>query len=120
MKIVAHKSLKEIQEEFHIMFPGLKIEFYQKPHSQDNGSPKEEQIDSVFTIGEIATLEIDREIVITPNMKVSAVEQLFADHYGLYPQIFRRSANLWLQTSKTDDWTLEVQNRKGLHSAEFA
>ncbi len=53
------------------------------------------------------------------DMSVSELEQLFLTKYGLNAQVFRRSGNLWLQTSATDHWTLAEQNRKGGHSEEL-
>ena len=44
------------------------------------------------------------------------VESDFRDLFNLNIQIFRKSKDLWLQTSATDDWSLEKQNSKGLHS----
>jgi len=38
------------------------------------------------------------------------------DQFGLHVQIFRKSGDLWLQTSKTDEWTIEHQNARGLET----
>lgn len=60
------------------------------------------------------------EIDIDSRWKVSEVEELFAREAGLYVQVFRRSGSLWIETTFTDDWTLEQQNREGeLLSADF-
>ena len=46
-------------------------------------------------------------------MTVSDLEQKFAELFGLSVQVFRKSANVWLETTVTDGWTLEEQNRQG-------
>jgi hypothetical protein len=33
--------------------------------------------------------------------------------YGLSVQVFRKSGNVWLETSATDNWTLRQQNNEG-------
>ena len=47
------------------------------------------------------------------DMKVSDFEKMFHDKFGLNVQVFRKSGNLWMQTTSTDHWTLAEQNRKG-------
>ena len=45
-------------------------------------------------------------------MKVAELENAFAKSFGFAVQVFRKSGNVWLQTTATDDWTLEEQNLK--------
>ncbi|MBK6949217.1 MAG: hypothetical protein IPH16_15200 [Haliscomenobacter sp.] len=52
-------------------------------------------------------------------MTVREFEQAFYDTYGLNVQVFRRSGNIWIQTTATDSWTLAEQNRKGSSSERF-
>jgi hypothetical protein len=46
-------------------------------------------------------------------MKVSELEELFEEVFGLSVQVFRKSGESWLQTTTTDSWTLNQQNLKG-------
>jgi len=46
-------------------------------------------------------------------MKVSELEKIFLEDYGLNVQVFRNSGRVWLETTMTDDWTLAEQNRQG-------
>lgn len=109
-------TLKAIKDDFNKKFPYLKLEFYKTPHRQKEASHIEEQLDKNKTIGEVRTVHNEGEFRIDGQMKVSELEKIFRDTYGLNVQVFRRSGNLWLQTSKTDHWTLAEQNRKGGHS----
>jgi hypothetical protein len=52
-------------------------------------------------------------IVISPQMTVLDLEQHFKMIYGLSAQVFRKSGKVWLETTVTDSWTLEEQNRQG-------
>jgi tyrosyl-tRNA synthetase len=51
------------------------------------------------------------EIKIDELMKVAELEGVFAKNFGLSVQVFRKSGNLWLQTTTTDNWTLAEQNQ---------
>jgi len=95
------------------MFPGLKLEFYAKSHAEGEGSPVQERLDGNQRLSEVRTVHTEGDLAIDPEMSVSEFEQLFADRYGLNAQVFRRSGNLWMQTTSTDSWSLAQQNRKG-------
>ncbi len=115
MKIIIndHRKIFAIQKEFSEMFPCLKIEFLAKP-SNIGGSPVNKEIKySSKTLGECRLIHNKGTITITPQMTVIGMERNFRDVYGLSVQVFRQSGNAWLETSVTDNWTLEQQNRMG-------
>ncbi len=119
MYITDKKTLREIKGAFHEKFPFLKLEFYAKPHKPGEGSPKQEQLPDHLAIGEIRTIHNEGDFQVKPEMRVRDFEQQFYEKYGLSVQVFRKSGNLWLQTSKTDMWTLAEQNRKGGASTQY-
>ncbi|MFZ9982087.1 MAG: hypothetical protein ACO3FI_08660 [Cyclobacteriaceae bacterium] len=41
------------------------------------------------------------------------MKEEFKSATGLLVKIFRKSGNVWIETSLTDDWTLERQNEEG-------
>jgi hypothetical protein len=57
------------------------------------------------------------------EMPTWQLERLFENEYGLHLQVFRRSGNTWLETSVSDDLTLEEQEAKAesslRHNFEF-
>ena len=118
MIINNEQTIKEIQAAFNAMFPGLKIEFYSEEHKSQEGSPAASQYGPNETIGNIRKTKGTSDIAIDPEMSVESLERAFHDNLGLNIQIFRRSNQLWLQTSKTDSWSLKEQNRKGLASVQ--
>jgi hypothetical protein len=65
-------------------------------------------------IGDCQRAIADGIIEIDGKMKVKELEKTFADQFKLNVQVFRRSGNFWLQTSMTDDWTLQNQNEHGM------
>ena len=119
MIIKDNLKLNAIQAAFQNKFPYLKIEFYREPHQVGAGSNVQEQFVGNETIGTIRSIHKDGDLSIHGNLKISSLEQAFAEQYGLFVQIFRKSANLWLQTTKTDHWTLAEANGKGERSVKL-
>lgn len=113
MQISDNKTIQEIQQEFSEKFENLKLEFYSSAHAATEGSPPDQQIDPSKTIGEIRTIHKEGDVSINGHLKVRTLEEQFAENYGLNVQVFRRSGDIWLQTTSTDDWTLSDQNRRG-------
>lgn len=115
MKILINddRSIHDIQDEFHNHFPFLKIEFFSRPHRIGAGSAKRLMKSNGKSIRECRAVNKNGEIQIEPNMTVSDLEQKFAEMFGLSVQVFRKSANVWLETTVTDGWTLEEQNKQG-------
>ncbi|MBI2271418.1 MAG: hypothetical protein HYU69_13830 [Bacteroidetes bacterium] len=114
MEIIIDKSKKinTIQKEFQKRFPFLKIEFYKQAHSQGEGSSKKNTLNNELTIGEVQKKHTSGTVKITGLMKVSELESAFTKTFGLSVQVFRKSGNVWLQTTITDNWTLAEQNQR--------
>lgn len=49
---------------------------------------------------------------IHPYTTVMDLEQEFQDSFGLSIQVFRKSGDVWIETTVTDDWTLAKQNEE--------
>ena len=58
------------------------------------------------------------EVLLTGDRTVTSFEGELEERFGLHAQVFRRSKNLWLQTTSTDYWSLATQNQKGLHTVQ--
>lgn len=114
MVVSKQKRLKEIQEDFQSQFPFLMIEFYSGFHKQGEGSDKKDKLDTNLTVGEVSKLAIEGNMLIEESMKVSELEKSFKDIFGLSVQVFRKSNNLWLQTTITDGWSLLKQNQNAM------
>jgi hypothetical protein len=115
MKITINDNRKilAIQKEFTKEFPYLKLEFFSKPHKVGGSSSKKTMKAGAKTLGECRTIHDSGTITIVPKMTVADLEQSFRDVYGLAVQVFRKSGKVWLETTVTDNWTLEEQNRQG-------
>ncbi len=71
------------------------------------------------TLGQCRVVHNKGMLTITPNMTVAELEQNFNDVYGLSVQVFRKSGNVWLETTATDDWTLKSQNEQGQELSDY-
>ncbi len=118
MLINDSKILREVKKEFNQKFPYLKIEFYKGKHEDGQPSLAALQIDDNLSIGKVRKVHNEGDLSIDGHLKVSSLENRFWEKYGLNVQVFRRSGNLWLQTTKTDHWTLAEQNGKGERSEQ--
>lgn len=112
-------KLQTVREEFAKQFPFLKLEFYSGSHDANEGSMEADLLDAEKTIGEVRTIHNKGEIEMKENMKVGDLEKDFFEKYGLNVQVFRKSKDLWLQTTKTDHWTLAEQNQRGKEESAF-
>ncbi|NND34644.1 MAG: hypothetical protein HKN76_18805 [Saprospiraceae bacterium] len=119
MKIKLESTVADVKKAFTKLYPGLKIEFYSKPHEDHQGSHAKHLLPDDKVLKSLMSIKADGEINPDPDLTVGDLERAFADQFGLYVQIYRKSKDLWLQTSSTDDWTLEKQNRKGIHSTQL-
>lgn len=119
MLISDEKTLRDIQREFNEKFPYLKLEFYSVGHGPNEGSPEQLHLDPGQPIGSVRRVHETGDLSIHGHQKVSTLEQNFLDSFGLNVQVFRRSGNLWLQTTATDGWSLGEQNERGRAETEF-
>lgn len=65
-------------------------------------------------IGDVRKNNLSGTININGVMKVAELESAFSKTFGLAVQVFRKSVNVWLQTTATDEWTLAAQNQKAM------
>ncbi|MDO9186531.1 MAG: hypothetical protein Q7W13_11020 [Bacteroidia bacterium] len=115
MKIIIddNSTLFEIQEEFTKMFPFLKIDFFLKNLTPTVLSTHKLLKSTGKTIADYSTNDEQTSIIITPQMTVSQLEQRFSSEYGISIKVYRNSWRVWLETTVTECWTLEEQNRQG-------
>lgn len=117
------KTIKEVQAEFHSKYPYLKLEFYKHSHRTGEASPTNLKVPPSVLVGKIRNgvkgKASETDVSIHGNMKVSTLEEMFQDRFGLSVQVFRKSGDVWLQTTKTDDWTLSEQNETAREFSEL-
>jgi len=118
MKITKDTNLKNFKEQFSKRYQGLRIEFYQNAHKPYQGTHVQNTLNDESVMSDLVSVDLPFELELTDDMSVNDFEQLLESKLGLHAQVFRRSNAIWLQTTKTDDWSLGKQNTKGLHSIQ--
>lgn len=106
-------KLSEIKDAFTAHFPHLKVEFFSSEHKVGEASSKKTMFDDHLTLKEIRTVHTEGELSVDGHQKTSTFESNFFKHFGVTVQVLRKSGNIWLQTTTTDDWTLTQQEEKG-------
>lgn len=114
LKISPNSKLNDIQHEFNAHFPFLKIAFFSKSHKAFKGSNAKFLItDTDLMIQDVSNEAQEGMIFLDNDTVTHHAEHLFEEEFGLFVQIFRKSGNLWLETSLSDNLTLHEQNEKG-------
>lgn len=114
IQITADRTMGAVQDDFHAEFPFLKLMFFNKAHKAYAGSKAKFMLtDRDAVMRDICEKHCEGLLFIDEEMPTWQVERLFEEEFGLHVQVFRKSGNVWLETSVTDDLTLEQQNAKG-------
>jgi len=113
MEIDPGSKISEVKQDFSRPFPFLKIEFFRIVSGQPARYSKDNMISWDEITGNLQKKKRAGKIVFTGETPVSEIEQEFLKRFGLYVQVFRKSGNIWLETTSTDDWSLEQQNEEG-------
>jgi hypothetical protein len=122
LNIGSNRLISEVQDEFNKSFPYLKLEFFPptKKAKDQSGLFLNRLMPHNKKIGECQSKITDGLFEFSESMKVSELEQKLKDQFGLIVQVFRHSGNLWLQTTMTDNWTLQKQNEHGMELSRAA
>lgn len=118
IEINDNTTLREIQLKLADYYPYLQIKFYRKPHKKYEPSADEDVLYHGKTIGEVKQTHIDALLEITPVSKVAEIEREFQKRFGLPVQILLKEKGNWVQTTGTDDFTLNELNVLSRNSSD--
>jgi hypothetical protein len=109
------KNVQTLQSEFNQMCPYRRFLLVKMQPGQESRKIGQDQPQPTqnTTLLEYKINNDKTPFFIYPEMTVAELEQQFNNLYGLEPIILRKSGNVWIETSITDDWTLEEQNTQG-------
>ena len=120
MKIDKNTTTAEVIESFVSAFPYLKLVFYKTSHDHFHGSMKNDEIKENVKLGTLNEEFGEGTIEWKGDMSVDDLESTMEDSFGFHVQVFRKSGDIWLQTSKTDHWTLDAQNLNGADNERYS
>jgi hypothetical protein len=113
MHIYYNDTLEQVQRSFNAEFPFLKLEFFTRPHEKGKPTEKQFMVNAKRTIDSCNPELKEATVSIPTAMTVQELEKVFQDELGLYIQVFRKSGKVWLETTATDNWSLQKQNEEG-------
>lgn len=113
IKIDIENTTESVNAQFNAVYPFLRIGFFKEPHDLGKSNGKNKVMNDSMKIGQIKHSIQSGSIEINDNTTVWELENSFQKHFGLNIQVFRKSGNIWLETTATDNWTLQQQNEQG-------
>jgi len=113
IEVNTNMAIKDLKKQFHDFFEFLKIEFFSKKHGYEESSNKKNIYEANTPLKAISSQIKDLTIEFDDHTTVQAFEKKFYDVLGLNVQVFRKSGQVYIETSLTDAWTLGHQNSEG-------
>jgi len=105
--------IQEIQMEFNTLYPYLKVEFYRPILTPGKFPNRGQRIEGYEPVRKYSKIEKPCYLALNSTRTIYEVESDFQNVFALAAEIYRKSGNNWIETSLTDQWTLEHQNREG-------
>jgi hypothetical protein len=114
LEINGERLISEIQQDFGAVYPFLKIEFFRNGKIRRDRYPVNKLIPATQPVKTAWHYKQEKgQLTLSDGMTVTDFENALMDQFGLSAQVFRRSGNIWLETTITDYWTLKQQNEHG-------
>jgi hypothetical protein len=114
LSIHGDRLISDVQKEFNSAYPFLKLEFFRNGQEKQNMYSAIQRISQHHKLKDCWKVKKDNGFVdVDESMTVLELENAFMDEFGLSVQVFRKSGNIWLETTMTDHWTLKRQSDHG-------
>lgn len=108
-------QIKDLKKQFHEYFPSLKIEFFRTGHDVDGGNSKANMLPNDTLLKDIIGQK-EGQVEFSGDTSVAQFEQMFSELFNLNVQVFRKSGEVYIETTRTDDWTLDQSHKEALGS----
>lgn len=115
IEIKENMQVKDLKKQFHQYYPMLKIEFFSQGHEVSQGTSKSQMLDNETPLKDLIKGK-EGNVDFGGNISVQSFEQMFADTFNLNVQVFRKSGSVYIETTQTDDWTLDQAHHEALAS----
>lgn len=114
MKLYIEKEtlIEDVKRIFTNTYPFLKIELYKKRFAGNFVFTKKEPLTPSVSLNKFIHPRKSAFIDISHNITIAELEYQFAA-IDLMAEIFRKSGNVWIETSLTSNWSLQQQNAAG-------
>jgi hypothetical protein len=112
LRINKNGSLKAIQQQFNLYYPFLKIEFFKKESADKSIAKSSVAFEPEFQQKLNGFADHSVNIDVSRKRSIAEIEKDFDRLLSLSVRVFRRSGNVWVETSLTNEWSLEDQNEE--------
>lgn len=119
IEINEHTVLAEIRKAFKAEFPYLDIAFFEKPHQTGAANAKAMMLEYNLTAGVAGDPHKTGSLLLENKQTIAEIEKHFESQFGLYAQILRKSGNVYLQTTTSDNISLNTLNEDAKNASEF-
>ena len=106
-------TCRNLQEEFWLSYPYLKIEFQKYQLTFEGDTIRTEKLLPEEKMITFSRKPQPTTVNVASDRTVLHVIKDFENLLYLKFLLLRRSGNSWIETTLTTDWTLEQQNREG-------
>jgi hypothetical protein len=114
LEVKGERLISEVQKDFTLSYPFLKIEFFKNGGARKERYAFDKLIPHQLPLKEAWFLNMQEgDLEFGDETTVLELEKEFMGRFALSVQVFRKSGNLWLETTFTDNWTLKRQNDHG-------
>lgn len=116
LQLTGDISIKDLNKSFNLYFPYLRIEFYKTKHNVGDNSYLINKVKGQTKLSEIDNRFTGGVFIFQPTTTVGEFEQAMQNLHGLPVQVFRMAGDIWIETTETDDMTLQFANALGAAS----
>lgn len=106
-------TIKEVNRNFQKKFPYLKLEFYSEEYVPGQTSLWDDRLPDHKKLGEIIGNFLPTFIPFELSDTVAAFRKRFQDEMELHVQVFKKTNDVWEDTSHSDYLSLEKENILG-------
>jgi len=106
-------DIRQVRQHFNDLYPYLKINFFLSRKNEKELNAHSIVFSDAVKLKEINPVFSGGDIEVSDDMSILDFENEFLRRFGLSVQVSRRSGNLWLDTTKTNQWSLKEQNDHG-------
>lgn len=113
LKLFRNTTIRDLKKQFSKAFPYLKLEFFRQQHSRGKGTGLNQKISDDAALSDVISLKKEGSFSFRKETVAGEFEQQLQNEFGLPVQVFRRSGDVWLETTRTDGLTLGMLNGMG-------
>ncbi|MBC8047225.1 MAG: hypothetical protein H7Y00_10545 [Fimbriimonadaceae bacterium] len=111
LRISSNSTIRDVQNDLEQQFPFLKFEFCKNMESESKNE-RPEMLSPALKLSAFVNGRENIYINLNEDKKVFELKNDFKN-IGLAIVIYRISGNVWVKTSLTEDWSLQMQNTAG-------